>query len=71
MKTENIGKNLKRIREKRQIKQEVLAKALKIKTPNISQYENQKTIPTLQTLIKIAEYFETSVDYFLTEHHEK
>lgn len=67
MKVENIGKNINKIREKRGIKQEILAKAVGIETSNISQYENGKTIPKLKTLIKIASYLDTTIDYLLSD----
>ena len=67
MNINNLGQNIKRIREKREIKQEVLAKAIGIIRENISLYETGKTIPTLKTMIKIAKYLDTTIDYLLSD----
>lgn len=70
MNINNLGKNIKRIRKKRDIKQEVLAKAIGIKRENISQYENNESVPKLKTLIKIASYLDTTIDYLLSDTNE-
>ena len=67
MNIDNLGKNIKRIREKREIKQEELARAIGIKRENISLYESGKTKPTLKTIIKIANYLDTTIDYLLSD----
>ena len=70
MNIDNLGKNIKRIREKREIKQEELARAIGIKRENISLYESGKTKPTLKTIIKIANYLDTTIDYLLSDTNE-
>lgn len=69
MNEKNIGKNIKKIRTERNIKQEYLAKKLNVSRPVISQYESGKTIPSLKTMIKLAEILQTTIDYLLTEHN--
>ena len=58
-------KNLKLIREKRGITQTKLASDLDIKQESISAYEKGKSFPTVDTLIKLADYLDTSIDYLL------
>ena len=58
-------KNLKRIRQKRNITQSKLATDLNIKQESISAYEQGKSYPNIETLIKIADYLNTSIDYLL------
>ena len=56
---------LKAIREDRDITQKTLSEFLNIKQNTYSQYENgQRQLP-IDTLIKLAEYFDTSTDYIL------
>ena len=59
--------NLKKLRNKKGISQQMLADAIGTSQQSINKYENHKIEPDIQTLIKIADYFETSVDY-LTGH---
>jgi len=53
------------LREAKDIQQKELAAAINIKPNNISKYEKGLSKPTIPTLIKLAEYFEVSVDYLL------
>ena len=56
---------LKELREDNDIKQRDLAQRLNIQQNTYSQYENgQRQIP-LNTLIKLAIFYDTSVDYIL------
>ncbi len=56
---------LKEIREDSDIKQKEIADYLHIKQNTYSQYENgQRQIP-IDTLIQIAKFYNTSVDYLL------
>lgn len=56
---------LKDIREDKDITQKTLSEYLNIKQNTYSQYETgQRQIP-IETLIKLAIYFETSTDYIL------
>lgn len=43
-----------------------LAEAIGIRQQTVSLYKNGETQPTPETLVKIAEFFEVSVDYLLT-----
>lgn len=62
---------LKELREDNDIKQRELAQRLNILQNTYSQYENgQRQIP-LNTLIKLAIFYDTSVDYILELTDEK
>ncbi len=56
---------LRDLREDHDVKQTVLADFLHLRQNTYSQYENgQRQVP-LDVLIRIAEYYNTSVDYIL------
>ena len=57
--------NLKKIRTKRNINQLKIAVDLEITQESISKYETGNTFPSAQILIKLADYFNCSVDYLL------
>ena len=62
---------LKELREDLDIKQKTLAEFLHIRQNTYSQYENgQREIP-IRTLIQLANYYQTSVDYLLGLTDEK
>ncbi len=58
-------KNLKELRENASISQKQLAEAIGVSQQSINKYENHKIEPDIDTMIKIADYFETSVDYLI------
>ena len=58
-------KNLKYLRDKRGLSQSQLAKAVGISQQTINKYENQATEPDLKTLMTLAAYFDTSVDFLI------
>lgn len=47
------------------VTQRQLANYLQIAQPSYIRYENGKAEPTLENLVKIADYFDVSVDYLL------
>ena len=57
--------NLKLLRKKKGVSRQKLAEALGLSQQSINHYENHKIEPDIATLIKIADYFETSVDYVI------
>lgn len=59
---------LKQLREQNHISQSELAKYLGVVRSTICQYEKGNRLPDTETLIKIADYFNVSVDY-LIEHN--
>lgn len=58
-------KNLKKLREKKNLTQVKLSVDVEVSQEIISQYELGKTLPTVSNLIKLADYFNTSTDYLL------
>ena len=57
------GDRLAELREDKKLSQKQLAQYLEVTVPNISEYENNKTCPSLEKIIKIARYFDVSLDY--------
>ena len=57
--------NLKKIREKRHITQIKLSTEVEVSQEAISAYESGKALPSVETLIKLANYLNTSTDYLL------
>lgn len=56
---------LKELREKKNISQLKMAMDLNMNQNTISRYENMERQADYDTLIKIADYFNVSVDYLL------
>ena len=63
---EQIGHNIKRWREFKEIKQELLAKRLKITSAALSQLENGKTDITVSRIEQIAEVLEIDFSLLLS-----
>lgn len=58
-------KNLKFLRTKQNLSQQELANILHVSQQSIYKYENGITTPDVNTLIDMAEYFHTSIDYLV------
>ncbi len=56
---------LKDLREDRDLKQEDIAKILNISQTNYSKYELGKINIPISSLIKLANFYNTSIDYLL------
>lgn len=54
--------NLKRLRELSGTTQRQLAEAIGVSQQSVNKYENHNIEPDIETLIRIADYFNTSVD---------
>lgn len=57
--------NMKKLREKLQLTQVQVAKDLNLSKQTYNYYENGKRNPDMETLIKIADYYNVSIDYLL------
>ncbi len=57
--------NLKKLRKEAHISQKLLADAIGVSQQSINKYENHNIEPDIETLIRIADYFTTSVDYLV------
>ncbi len=58
-------KNLKKLRQLRGISQQQLADVIMVSQQSVNKYENHDVEPNVETLIKIADYFNVSVDYLI------
>ena len=58
-------KNLRGIREDRDIKQKEIAKYLNVSQNTYSQYETGVISLTADILLKLADYYSVSIDYLL------
>lgn len=58
-------KNLRGIREDRDIKQKDIAKILNVSQNTYSQYETGVISLTAEVLIKLSDYYNVSIDYLL------
>ena len=54
---------LKDLRQERKLTQKDIANILKTSDVNYNRYETRKVEPDLQTLIKLADYYNVSLDY--------
>lgn len=57
--------NLKILRKQHNLSQQKLADILHISQQSVYKYENDLTSPDLDTLVQMADYFNTSVDYII------
>lgn len=57
--------NLKKLREEAGISQKQLAECIGVSQQSINKYENHNIEPDIQTMIRIADFFNTSVDYLI------
>jgi len=62
-----IGQNLKALRKSKQLSQEEFATKLGLTRSSYSGYENGVAEPNLQTLIKISEFYDVSLDKIAKE----
>ena len=58
----NLAKNLKMLRIYREIKQEKLARDIGVSIQTINKWENAKCIPDVFNLVKLAEYYNVSME---------
>lgn len=58
-------KNLRTLRDETGITQKQLADAIGVSQQSINKYENHNIEPDIETMIRIAKYFNTSVDYLI------
>lgn len=67
MDAKKLGKKIKLARVELDFTQTDLAKKIKAKQKSISRYENGVSLPSLDTLVKIAKVLKKSSAYFLDE----
>ena len=57
--------NLRKLRTEAGVTQKQLADAISVSQQSINKYENHAVEPDIATLIALADYFHTSVDYLI------
>jgi transcriptional regulator with XRE-family HTH domain len=62
----NLGNRLLELRNKRNMRQEDVAKKIGVGRTTYAMYEQGKREPDYETLLKLADLFEVSTDYLLT-----
>tara|TARA_R110002126_G_scaffold291568_2_gene453704 strand:- start:3760 stop:4518 length:759 start_codon:yes stop_codon:yes gene_type:complete len=61
-----FGKNIKKIRTVKGLSQSAFADLFDLKRPTLGAYEEQRSEPKIETIIKIANYFSIKIDALLT-----
>ena len=56
---------IRELRKARHLTQVKLAKALGVSKQSVSNWENDNILPSIEMLVKIADYFSASTDYLL------
>ena len=62
-----IGDKIKKLRRKRKVTQEQLAKQLGVTPQAVSKWEEGLAYPEIHLLVPIADYFSVTVDYLLRD----
>ncbi len=60
-----LGENIRNLRKSRSITQEQLAEAMGVSSGAVYKWESALSVPDIETIILLAEYFEVSVDVLL------
>ena len=62
-----LGSNIQKIRKEASLSQEAFAEMFQVSRQTISNWENSKSYPDLETIIKISDSFHISLDVLLKE----
>lgn len=60
-----LGERLRRLRESVKLSQVKMAELFGVKQSSINRYEQGQSAPSLETLVRYADYFDVSLDYLL------
>ena len=60
-----LGSNIQKIRKEASLSQEAFAEMFQVSRQTISNWENSKSYPDLETIIKISDSFHISLDVLL------
>ena len=63
----NIGERIKTLRKKKHWTQDELAHYLEVAPSSVGSYERGSRQPTIENLIRMAKYFNVSLDYLLCQ----
>lgn len=61
----SLGARLKELIKEKNLEQQQIAFLIGLKTPTFNGYVSDKREPNINTLIKIADFFQVSVDYLI------
>lgn len=71
MDAKKLGKKIKIARAESELNQTQLAEKIGAKQKSISRYETGSSMPSVKTLVKIAEVLEKPVGYFLQKEYKE
>lgn len=60
-----LGKVIRQLRLERGVKQEELGRTLHVSKQSVSNWENDNIMPSIELLVKMADYFGVTTDYLL------
>lgn len=60
-----LGQNIRMLRQARGLSQVDLGKRLNVSKQSISNWENDNIMPSVETLVQMADFFSVSTDYLL------
>lgn len=66
-----LGDRIRELRNSRSLSQVELARQLHVSKQTISNWENNNVPPSINTLIRIATFFDVSTDYLLEFNNER
>lgn len=66
-----LGDRIRELRNSHQLSQVELAKQLHVSKQTISNWENNNVPPSIDTLMRIAIFFDVSTDYLLEFNHQR
>lgn len=66
-----LGDRIRELRNSHKMSQVDLAKQLHVSKQTISNWENNNVPPSIDTLIRIATFFDVSTDYLLEFNHQR
>lgn len=62
IKTEKVGENLRNLREKKGLSQAALARLIGTQRQRVTEWETGTKVPSLESLVKLAEALDTSTN---------
>lgn len=65
-----LGEKIKKVRQLNNLKQTDLANILFVSEKTISSWENNRTIPNLNMIYKISDYFKISFYYLISDNYD-
>jgi len=67
----SLGKKIKSLRQERNWSQDEFAYQAQIDGRQVSRYENDKVVPSIEVIIKIAKAFNISIDFLLLDNAQR